>query len=185
MKDFLKGNLVWIIIAIVAIAALLVRLTVENHLIVQVVTYPLALIGVGILLFGFLAILNYLDNKNIVENQFQVGVCIMVIVFCIYLAFEKLAARWEYLQQLQKEGKIKFLRKQAKYSLIPLQIEFIEGKVKTVEEECVYVADFAYDDAKGNLHVEDIKDYEDDAYEVFEIKRKLMRWIHKIVIEQV
>ena len=98
---------------------------------------------------------------------------------------EKEAIRWEYLQQLQKEGKIKFLRRQAKYILIPLQIEYVDKKVKTVEKECVYIADFVYDDSKGNLHVEDIKDYEGEAYTVFEIKRKLMRWIHKIVVEQV
>ena len=90
MKNFLKDNLVWIIIAIVATAVLLVRLTVENHLIVQIVTYPLALIGSGILFFGFFAIVNYLDKKNIVENQFQAGVCVFVMIFCLYNAFEKL-----------------------------------------------------------------------------------------------
>lgn len=97
----------------------------------------------------------------------------------------KEALRWTQLQQLQKEGKIKHLRMQAKYVLIPTQIEMVDSKVKTVEEECVYIADFAYTDVDGKLHVEDIKDYEGEAYEVFEIKRKLMRWIHKIAIEQV
>lgn len=97
----------------------------------------------------------------------------------------KEALRWTQLQQLQKEGKIKFLRRQAKYILIPLQTEYIDKKFITVEEECVYIADFAYDDANGKLHVEDVKNYEGEALEVFEIKRKLMRWIHKIVIEQV
>lgn len=98
---------------------------------------------------------------------------------------EKEAARWEYLQQLQKQGKIRFLRRQAQYILIPLQIEYVDKKVKTVETECVYIADFVYDDANGKLHVEDLKDYEGEAYTAFEIKRKLMRWLHKIVIEQV
>ena len=98
---------------------------------------------------------------------------------------EKEALRWAQLQQLQKEGKIKHLRRQAKYILIPLQIEYVDKKMKTVEKECVYIADFAYDDAKGNLHVEDIKDYRGAAYNIFAIKRKLMRWIHKIVVEQV
>ena len=98
---------------------------------------------------------------------------------------EKEAARWEHLQQLQKEGKIKYLRKQSKYTLIPIQIEHVDGKVKVVEEAFEYIADFAYDDAKGNLHVEDIKDYTEDEYKVFTIQRKLMRWIHKIVVEQV
>lgn len=97
---------------------------------------------------------------------------------------EKEALRWEYLQQLQREGKIKLLRRQAQFILIPLQIEFIENKVKTVEEECVYIADFAYNDADGKFHVEDLKDYEGEANTVFEIKRKLMRWLHKIVIEK-
>ena len=98
---------------------------------------------------------------------------------------EKEALRWEQLQQLEKEGKIKHLRRQATYTLIPIQIEFVDNKVKTAETPCEYVADFAYNDAKGNLHVEDIKTYEGEAYNVFEIKRKLMRYIHKIVIEQV
>ena len=98
---------------------------------------------------------------------------------------EKEAARWEYLQQLQREGKIKRPLRQVKYTLIPLQIEHVDKKFITVEKECVYIADFAYRDANGKFHVEDIKDYEGEAYEVFEIKRKLLRWIHKIVIEQV
>ena len=76
---------------------------------------------------------------------------------------EKEAMRWEHLQQLQREGKIKFLRRQAQFILIPLQIEYVGKKVKTVEKECVYIADFAYNDADGKLHVEDLKDYEANA----------------------
>jgi hypothetical protein len=98
---------------------------------------------------------------------------------------EKEAIRWSQLQQMQKEGKIKHLRKQAKYILVPLQVDYIDNKFITVEKECTYIADFVYDDAKGNLHVEDIKDYRGAAYTIFSIKRKLMRWIHKIVVEQV
>ena len=98
---------------------------------------------------------------------------------------EKEAMRWEYLQQLQKEGKIKHLRKEVKYILIPLQIEYVDNKVKVVEEACEYIADFAYNDANGKLHVEDIKEYKDEDFNVFAIKRKLMRYIHKIVVEQV
>lgn len=90
MKNFLKENLFWIIVALVTIAVLIVRLAVGNYLIVQIFTYPFALIGVGILLFGFLAIVDYLGKKDIVENQFQAGVCFILMAFCIYLAFEKL-----------------------------------------------------------------------------------------------
>lgn len=98
---------------------------------------------------------------------------------------EKEALRWEQLQQLQKEGKIKHLRRQSKYTVTPIQIEFVDDKVKTVETPCEYIADFSYIDAKGKLHLEDIKEYEGAAYEVFEVKRKVLRWIHKIIIEQI
>ena len=98
---------------------------------------------------------------------------------------EKEALRWEQLQQLQKEGKIHHLRKQSKYTVTPIQTEFIDNKVKTVETPCEYVADFSYIDSKGQLHLEDIKEYEGAAYEAFEVKRKVLRYFFKIIIEQV
>ena len=98
---------------------------------------------------------------------------------------EKEAARWEYLQQLQKEGKIHHLRKQSKYTVTPIQIEMVDGKAKTVETPCEYIADFSYIDAKGKIHLEDIKEYEGAAYEAFEVKRKVLRFMYKIIIEQV
>ena len=98
---------------------------------------------------------------------------------------EKEALRWEQLRQLEKEGKIHHLRKQSKYTVTPIQIEFVEDKAKTVETPCEYIADFSYIDAKGQLHLEDIKEYEGDAYEAFEVKRKVLRYFFKIIIEQV
>ena len=98
---------------------------------------------------------------------------------------EKEALRWAELQKLQDEGKIHHLRKQSKYTVTPIQIEFVDDKAKTVETPCEYIADFSYIDAKGNLHLEDIKEYEGAAYEAFEVKRKVLRYFFKMVIEQV
>ena len=90
MKNFLKENLFWIIIAVVAIAVMTVRFTVENYLIVQIVSYPLAFIGVGVLFCGFFLVIEKIEKIGLIENQFQAGICVLFIMFCLYLAFEKL-----------------------------------------------------------------------------------------------
>lgn len=78
--------------------------------------------------------------------------------------------RWGMLRLLERAGKIKDLKRQVKYELIPKQ----DG-----ERACTYIADFTYYE-NGKLVVEDCKGCQT---EVFKIKKKLMLWVHGIRIK--
>lgn len=109
---------------------------------------------------------------------------------------KKEAARYKELKALEKAGAIKGLSLQVKYVLIPAQYEMTgeyykrgakkgEPKMKLVEKECSYIADYVYYDSNNKLHVEDVKGYKGgEAYNLFKIKRKLMLYIHKIRVEE-
>ena len=82
--------------------------------------------------------------------------------------------RWCELKLLERAGKIRDLRRQVKYVLIPSQYE---GQYKKcLERECSYIADFVYVDVEsGKEVVEDVKGYKRGAaYQLFSVKRKLM-----------
>lgn len=82
--------------------------------------------------------------------------------------------RYCELKLLERAGKIRDLRRQIKYVLIPSQHE---GQYKELlERECSYIADFVYIDVdSGKEVVEDVKGYKRGAaYQLFSIKRKLM-----------
>lgn len=106
----------------------------------------------------------------------------------------KEASRHKELMLLEKVGKIKNLRFQVAYELIPAQYETFErysdktgkrlkdGK-RCVEESCKYIADFVYQDAgTGEWIVEDSKGKRTKDYI---IKRKLMLYIHGIRVHEV
>ena len=109
----------------------------------------------------------------------------------------KEARRWEELLLLQRAGKITELQRQLEYELIPAQYEYYERFSKKgerlkdgqrlVERKICYVADFVYTDTEtGELKVEDVKGYKQGgAYDVFVIKRKLMRAIHGIKVDEI
>lgn len=89
---------------------------------------------------------------------------------------------WQELRLLEQAGRIRGLRRQDKFVLIPAQYEAYEryskktGKRlkdgrKLVEKECSYIADFVYSYPDGSFVVEDTKGVRTDAYI---IKRKLM-----------
>lgn len=97
--------------------------------------------------------------------------------------------RWCELQILEKAKKIKDLKRQVKFVLIPTQREpNIMGrrggikKGKLLERECAYIADFVYFNENGKMVVEDAKGKRTDDYI---IKRKLMLYIHNIVITEI
>lgn len=93
----------------------------------------------------------------------------------------KEADRWCQLKLLERAGKIDGLCRQVRFVLIPAQIE--GGKV--AEREVCYVADFLYHQ-DGKLIVEDAKGLRRGAaYELFVIKRKLMRQVHGIQVVEV
>jgi hypothetical protein len=91
------------------------------------------------------------------------------------------ATRWMELKLLERAGKIKNLNRQVKFVLIPKQAEYIGKKVKVLEREVSYIADFVYNE-NGQTVVEDSKGMKTKDYV---IKRKLMLYIHKIKIREV
>lgn len=95
---------------------------------------------------------------------------------------KKEAQRWSYLRLLEKAGKIGDLNRQVPFTLIPSQRE--PGKKgKVIERAVNYFADFTYIDAEsGELVVEDTKGVRTADYN---IKRKLMLYVHGIRIKEV
>lgn len=92
----------------------------------------------------------------------------------------KEARRYSELILLQRAGKIKDLRRQWKYVLIPSQYAEVDGKRKCIERECTYVADFVYLQ-DGEIIVEDTKGFRTPEYK---IKRKLMLFLKGIKIKE-
>lgn len=100
------------------------------------------------------------------------------------------ARRDSELRLLEAAGKIRDLRRQVKFELIPSQREpdttgprggIIRGKV--IERAVDYIADFVYIDTRtGETIVEDTKGMRTKDYI---IKRKLMLYVHKIRIREI
>lgn len=79
--------------------------------------------------------------------------------------------RWGCLRLLERAGKIKDLKRQVSFELIPKQ---------NGERACNYIADFTYYE-DGKLVVEDCKGYKTDVYR---LKKKLLLWTHGIRIKE-
>ena len=98
------------------------------------------------------------------------------------------AKRYCELKLLERAGEIRHLRRQEKFLLIPSQYEEVvdakgKPKQKCIERECVYIADFVYQDARtGELVVEDTKGVRTKEYI---IKRKLMLYNNRIKIKEI
>lgn len=91
--------------------------------------------------------------------------------------------RYRELALMERTGKIRNLRRQVRYQLIPSQrgpdITGPRGGTKrgsVLEKGVSYVADFVYE-RDGETIVEDTKGVRTEAYI---IKRKLMLWVHGI-----
>jgi predicted Holliday junction resolvase-like endonuclease len=85
----------------------------------------------------------------------------------------KEARRAQELKLLEKAEKIHHLREQRRFELIPKQAG---------ERPVYYFADFTYHDQDGKFVVEDVKGVKTKDYV---IKRKLMLWVHGIVVREV
>ena len=105
----------------------------------------------------------------------------------------KEAERARVLRLMEKAGKIRDLREQVRFELIPVQREgdaerrlginpsAAQGKV--IERAAAYVADFVYVDATtGETVVEDVKGVRTDAYV---LKRKMLLWFYGIRVREV
>lgn len=100
--------------------------------------------------------------------------------------------RWLELVQLEKLGKITDLKRQVSFELLPAQYDVIttfspkkhKPREKRVlrEKSVIYVADFVYLFPDGRQVVEDAKGIKTDVYI---IKRKMMRHMLGIVVQEV
>lgn len=90
----------------------------------------------------------------------------------------KEAKRAQELRLMEQAGKIRGLREQVSFELIPKQ--YRDGKL--IERECRYVCDFDYLDAEARI-VEDVKSPASRTAEYI-IKRKLLLHVHGIRIRE-
>lgn len=110
--------------------------------------------------------------------------------------------RWLFLKEAEKNGQIKDLRRQVKYTLIPTQYrtEIVQLKTKkkevqrVAEREITYTADFTYykpakepDYPSGereywSLVVEDAKGFPNDRWP---LKKSMMLYFHGIAVREV
>ena len=98
--------------------------------------------------------------------------------------------RFIELRYLEQCGKIRDLRRQVKFVLIPAQREpdtvgkrggIIKGRL--IERECAYIADFVYfDEEQEQTIVEDTKGIKTPEYI---IKRKMLLYFYGIRIQEV
>lgn len=105
-------------------------------------------------------------------------------------------ARSVFLMDAVRQGKIRNVRRQVRYELIPKQTyeEVVQLKTKTktvtkvAERECDYVADFVYEkrmpDNTWQVVVEDTKSPVTRTAD-YRIKKKLMLWRHGIRLREV
>lgn len=93
-------------------------------------------------------------------------------------ASQKEHERANELKLMQRAGLISNLREQVKYVLIPTQRD-PQGNL--LEKECSYYADFVYD-KNGITVVEDTKGFRTPEYR---LKRKLMLYVHGILIKEI
>jgi hypothetical protein len=93
-------------------------------------------------------------------------------------ASAKEARRAEQLKLLLAAGAILNLREQVPFVLIPAQHD--ENR-KMIERQCIYVADFVYEDVSGTITVEDCKGFRTPDYV---LKRKMLLWFHGIRIKE-
>ena len=88
--------------------------------------------------------------------------------------------RWCELKLLEKAGRIRDLKRQVYFELIPAQYEIDEkGRRRLVERALGYVADYVYLE-DGKTVVEDYKGLQTEA---FKIKKKLMLYLKGIKVK--
>ena len=94
------------------------------------------------------------------------------------------AMRYQELRLLERAGKVRNLRRQVKYNLIPAQLD---SRGQVVEKPVTYVADFVYEllSDGGTFWVPVVEDAKGVRTPVYIIKRKLMLERYGIRIREV
>lgn len=112
-----------------------------------------------------------LDNYNKYKNN-------KVEYDGILFDSKKEAKRYAELKLLERTGRIKELRRQVPFTLIP---KILDQNGKCIQRACKYYADFVYK-LNGKLVVEDTKGVRTAEYK---IKKKLMLYQHNIIIKEI
>lgn len=94
-------------------------------------------------------------------------------------ASAKEAKRAALLKYQQASGRISELEEQVKYILIPRQDD---ENGKCLFRAVTYTLDFRYRDEFGKWCHEDVKGYANDRWPM---KRALMYWVHRILVDEV
>lgn len=94
------------------------------------------------------------------------------------------AARYQELRLLERAGKVRGLRRQVRYILIPVQLD---SRGQVIEKPVTYVADFVYEllSDGGGFWVPVVEDVKGVRTPVYVIKRKLMLERYGIRIREV
>lgn len=94
------------------------------------------------------------------------------------------AMRYQELRLLERAGKVRGIRRQVRYELVPVQLD---SKGKIIEKPVVYVADFVYEQLSdgGGFWVPVVEDVKGVRTPVYIIKRKLMLERYGIRIREV
>lgn len=87
--------------------------------------------------------------------------------------------RYVQLKTMLRSGEISGLEVHPSFDLIPEQE--VDGKK---ERQVRYVADFRYTEKDGTMVIEDVKSAPTKTREYI-IKRKLMLWLHGIIVQEV
>ena len=94
---------------------------------------------------------------------------------------KKEALRYQELKLLQRAGAITDLQRQVKFEVVP-KCPKLDGGMSRAR---YYIADFVYKERRM-LVVEDVKGYKKgSSYELFTLKKDLMRWIHGIEVKEI
>lgn len=94
-------------------------------------------------------------------------------------ASKREALRAATLKALERTGRVRNLREQVRFLLIP---EARDANGKVIERACHYIADFCYEEAPTwHPVVEDVKGMRTDLYR---IKKKLLYFVHGIKIKE-
>lgn len=91
--------------------------------------------------------------------------------------------RYQQLALMERAGEISDLQVQKKFPLVPPQ-KLSDGSILRGMD---YICDFAYMQG-GEQRIEDVKGYKNPAsaaYRVFQIKKKLMKWIHNVEVYEI
>ena len=109
----------------------------------------------------------FLAKRNKYKNK-------KVIVDGIKFDSKKEATVYQELKLLEKVGRIRNLRRQVRFELVPKTDKF---------SAVTYIADFTYEDDSG-LHVIDVKSYFTRKMPLYIVKKKLMYYRYGLLIEE-